>query len=399
MIPHNFPVITGMGACCAGGENISSLWKNLLEGPVNVSFQQLKKSDVQVPVYAASTPSFLGNDQRLVRRADPSVALALAAAQEAWHAAGLGSFQHEASRVGVVIGSSRGPAALHEQNVLTKTKCPSAPVYGTFSSIAGVISDVLRTEGSALMVSSTCTSGAMALHFAKQMIHSGELDAVVVGGVDAPLVDFILEQYLAADVLAKNGRLAPFDRERSGTILGEGAAFVILESKKFAEQRNAPIHAEMRAVAVRSYPGQRGSLDREGRSLQKVIAASLQEAGVLSHEIDLVHLHGTGTQINDVIESHAIEAIFGKPSNQPSAWATKGITGHTLGASSLFQVVLTLEAMRQSLIPKIVNCDHLDEACSLRVPQGEAISQPMKQALCLTSGFWGNVAGMVFSRY
>ncbi|MFI0348151.1 MAG: beta-ketoacyl synthase N-terminal-like domain-containing protein [Chthoniobacterales bacterium] len=398
MSSHNFPVITGMGAYCAGGENLPLLWKNLLDKRIHLSFQQLKKSALQVPVYAAKTPRFSGNSQRLVHRADRSVALALAAAQEAWQASGLNSSCYEPSRIGVIIGSSRGPAAFHEQNILKEIKSPSSPVYGTFSSVAGIVSDVLCVEGSALMVSSTCTSSASALHLAGQMIRSGELDAVVVGGVDAPLVDFILEQYVAARVLSQNNKLSPFDRDRSGTLLGEGAAFIILESKKFAERRNAVILAELGGVVLRSYPGQRGSLDHEGASLQKVMAFLLQQAQLFSNEIDLLHLHGTGTRLNDLIESRAVEAIFGKPLDQPIAWATKAITGHTLGASSLFQVVLSVQSLIHSHISETVNCEDLDPACSLRLHHGAPIMQPIKNALCLTSGFWGNVAGIVLKK-
>lgn len=395
MIDSQISVLTGVGAYSAGGENIFSLWKNLLEGRARIAFHQLKNKNLQVPVYAANTPHFSGNKHRLLRHADRSVCLALAAAEEAWQSSGLDSSFYQPARVGVIIGTSRGPATIHEQNILKAANYPSAPLYGTFSSVAGVVAEVLRTEGNALVVSSTCTSGAMALHLAEQMIRLGELDVAVVGGVEAPLVDFIFEQYLAAGVLSKNNRLSPFDSERTGTILGEGAAFIILESKKFANQRNASILAELEAVTLRSYPEQRGSLDKQGLSLQTIIKASLQKANILPAEIDLLHLHGTGTRLNDLIESCAVEAVFGKLDQQPIAWATKAITGHTLGASSLFQVVLTLQALRHSLIPETVNCTHLDSACSLRIHHGPPVIQPMKHALCLTSGFWGNAAGIV----
>lgn len=398
MTDDHFPVITGIGAISAGGKNVQELWQSALAGRAKSSFKILKENNFQIPIYAAPSPCFSGNDQRLVRRADRSAALALAAAREAWNQSGITFSGNEASRVGVIIGSSRGPASFYERAVLATETYPSAPVYGTFSSIAGVVSDALLTEGSASMVSSTCTSGATALQLGAQMIRSGVLDAVVIGGVEAPLVDFVLKQYLAAGVLSKDNYLRPFDSRRSGTILGEGAAFLVLESKIFAKQRQASVLAELQAVHLRSYPGQRASLDHEGVSLQKVIHAALQDAALLPSDIDLLHLHGTATLLNDLIESHAIEAIFGEIERQPISWATKGITGHTLGASSLFQVVLSIQAMRDSLIPKTVQFTHRDSACRICLHQEVPLAQSSQHTLCLTSGFWGNVAAIILKK-
>jgi 3-oxoacyl-(acyl-carrier-protein) synthase len=217
--------------------------------------------------------------------------------------------------------------------------------------------------------------------------------------VDAPLTESLLEQYRAAGVLSSDQdpsmALRPFDRHRSGTVLGEGAAVVILESEKLALQRHAPIAGKLHAVTLQSHPGRRASLDPQGKALQQVVRRSLEQSLLTLDLIGVVHLHGTGTKQNDLIESCAVSSIFGAEVQQPISWASKSVTGHVLGASPIFQLILALQTMRYGWVPSLVHGKDLDPACPIRISRGEVIEAA--PALCLNSGFWGNVSSVVIS--
>lgn len=376
---------------------MEELWESALQGRVRAAEYQLK--NISLPVYRASLPEFSKKDRHLVRQADRTAQLLLAAAREAWEAAELTNSTYASHRIGVIIGSSRGTMMLQEEQLSVLKKKPSAVVYSTSSSMAGLLATAFSAEGPSFVVASTCTSGATALAMGQQLLQSGVLDLVLIGGVDAPLTKSLLEQYYAAGVLSSNPEpamaLRPFDRDRSGTALGEGAAVVVLESEKLALKRNASILGKLDAVVLQSHPGCRASLDLKGTALQHVLKKSLEQSKLNINQIGSLHLHGTGTQQNDLIESHALHAVFGSPSQQPIAWANKAITGHALGVSPLFQLVLALQAMRHSRVPATTHCDHLDPACKIRMSRGEAfVAAP---AVCLNSGFWGNVSSIIVS--
>ena len=392
-------VITGMGSVSAGGKNVDELWQSALQGRVRPEQYQLETSGIRLPIYRAELPELSKKDYHLVRQADRTAQLLLAAAREAWEGAQLTGSIDKKNRVGVIIGSSRGPMILQESHLSSLKKKPSAAVYSTCSSMAGILATAFSVEGPSFTVASTCTSSATALAMGQQLLQSGVLDVVLVGGVDAPLTASLLAQYHAAGVLAESQNpstaLRPFDLNRSGTVLGEGAAVVVLESEQFALQRNAPIMGKLNAIALQSHPGRRASLDCEGISLQRVVRESLEQSCLTLDRIGVVHLHGTGTRQNDLIESRVINAVFGSPAGQPISWANKSITGHVLGASPLFQMILALQTIRHGWVPPLTHCDHLDPACPIRISRGEPLAAA--PALCLNSGFWGNVSSIVVS--
>ena len=394
-------VITGVGTFGAAGSTVEALWKNVAAARPKVDLRFLPRIQTHLPVYAAGDPVFTTEDHRLTRRADRSTHLALAAAQEAWQDAKLGPESTDPVRVGLVIGSSRGPSGTSTATDNRHPKHATDSLYTTFSSAAGMIAASLQIQGCSLMVSATCISGAVAIKTALQMIDSGDLDAVLVGGVDAPLVDSLLEQFAATKVLSRESgpeALQPFGKHRSGTVLGEGAAFLVLESETSAQRRGAVIRGWVRHVAISCEPFSRAGGNENGEALRNVMQRSLRAADRSPREIDLVHVHGTGTHLNDRTESHSLRAIFGEESEQPSSWATKAMTGHILGASPLFQVVLTLEAMRHSFLPGSANGTNLDPACPLRLSTGLGVPKLMQTALCLNSGFWGNTSCIVLEK-
>lgn len=394
-------VITGLGACGGAGRDCAELWENCRRGR---SLAQMREvADLRLPVYAAPEFSLGHGDAHLVRQAGRAAVLAFAAAREAWQQARLSEGGFDPARIGVILGSSRGPADIVDASLLRKTKRPSEAVYTAFSSLSGLLASTLDLQGCALSISATCTSGAAAIYTALQLLRSGELDLVLAGGVDAPLVDSILQRMGATGVLSSSGKcrdaLRPFDADRDGTVLGEGAAFLVLETAASAARRGVPVQGRLLAASVSCESSPRSRPTEHCEGLQRAVRAALAQSSTAASSVDLVHLHGTGTRINDSTESACIQDLFGPPAAQPVCWATKGVTGHTLGASSSFQAILTLLAMRDSFLPGTVNCVNQDPACAIRLCLGGGLPREIRTGLCLTSGFWGKNSCLLLGAY
>jgi 3-oxoacyl-[acyl-carrier-protein] synthase II len=390
-------VITGAGTFGAGGESLDELWNNTAGRIVRVHTRRIEGGR-DCAVYAAPEPPDEIVNTKMAKHADRSARLALVAAKQARTDACLTGTRVEPQRVGVIIGSSRGPATATFSSGKGRTRAIDA-VYTAFSSIAGVVAAELGAEKCAQMTSATCISGAVALQTALFMLRTGELDVAIVGGVDAPLVDNLLEQFAAAGVLASvndESALRPFDKNRTGTAVGEGAAFVIVETEEHAHSRRAKIRGVIHAVATGCEPFLRSSMSANARGLQRTVRRALAYFSLAPNDIDLAILHGTGTRMNDLMESRCVHDLFGETSQQPYSLGTKAITGHTLGGSAIFQLLIGLEAMQNRFIPGTANCDALDPECPLRLSVGEGVAASVRHGVCLTSGFWGNSSCIVF---
>jgi 3-oxoacyl-[acyl-carrier-protein] synthase II len=390
-------LITGLGAFGAAGRNCEELWESSRGG----QSQALRRvfAGQHLPAYVAPEVALARPDAHLVRQAGRAAGLALAAAREAWEQAGLSRGGIDPARVGVIVGSSRGPADVVARSLRPPATRPSEALYTAFSSVAGLLASAFEIHGCAFSVSATCTSGATAMYTARQLLRSGEFDLILAGGVEAPLIDSIVERMSAAGILSSSGSareaLRPFDEGRDGTVLGEGAAFVVMETPESAARRGARVHGQLLAAAVtcESHSRIRPTDDCDG--LQRAIRATLPQLSSAGSPVDLIHLHGTGTKLNDQMESACIRTLFGPPKAQPLCWGTKGLTGHTLGASPCFQVILSLLAMRHSFLPGTANCTTQDPLCDIRLSVGNGAPLSIQKALCLTSGFWGKNSALL----
>ncbi len=395
MIQHRI-AITGMGSISAAGPDAPSLWQTALVPRVNSKPVHLASPDRDLMVYAVDAlPAPLDHERRLTRHADRSVLLTLAAAREAWRESGLDAGILPPSRAGVIVGSSRGPGAQITETERRATKRPTDALYTGFTSIPGIVSALFDLQGCSMLTAATCPSSAVALRAAMALITSGELDAVLVGGVDAPIHDSFLQQFAATGVLSTElgpHALRPFTRNRIGTVLGEGAACIVIESEASALRRGARIHGLVRHVVANCNSASRAGADEGGAALQQTTEQTLAALGWKPGQVDLLHLHGTGTPLNDATESLYVQRLFGPVAHQPHAWATKGLTGHVLGASPIFQVILSLQALQHATVPATANCLDQDPDCPIRLNLGPPLRQPLHTALCLTSGFWGNTS-------
>lgn len=397
-------VVTGMGAVSAAGEGGETLWA------ASMAARSLAKH-TRFPAGDFSVCAMLEKEKRswptpLLRKADRAAQLAVLAAEEAWQQAGLGEHTILRDRLGIMAGTSRGPVGkLVEsfEQVHQKRVKPSLAASSTIASLSGTLASHFMAGGPALTISAACASSAAAIALAAEQLVLGQADIMLAGGAEAPLLPLILAQLHASGVLGEaelpEQVCRPFDAGRNGTVLGEGAAFLILETESGARKRGANILARLSGWSVRAEGGERTGISESAESLVNVMQDALQLAGVGVNEVDYVNAHGTGTIMNDRQEAVAMRRVFGERAVSLPCSSIKPVTGHCMGAAGALEAVLCLEALRHQMAPATANYHEPDPACGLNIIAGASLSLPLRHVLSNSSGFWGNNAALVFSRY
>jgi 3-oxoacyl-[acyl-carrier-protein] synthase II len=339
-----------------------------------------------------------------VRRLDRCVQLAWIAARQAWQQAGLENVASRAE-IGLMIGSSRGPITRFERafkRLETRRYPPSLSAVCTFGSLSGALAQALRLGGPTATVSATCASAAYAIAFGAEQILLGKAGIMLVGGTETPLHAVALAQLHSAGVLGthKNPQMAcrPFDVTRNGLALGEGSAFVVLESAQSAARRGAQVLAQLSGWSTTVDHSGRSGVREDGAGMVEAASQALKLARLKPPQIDHVNLHGTGTRLNDLAEARAVRQVFGKHAESLPCISSKPITGHCLGATPALEAVLCIEALRRQAVPPTANCHHLDPECGLDLVNGAARTARLDHVMSNSLGFWGYHASLIFSR-
>lgn len=399
-------VITGLGAFSCVGPSVEALWQAVLTGNSTAQWRETKEdADLHCPVYAAPDPELPAVQLKRLRRMDRCVQFAGAAAWEAWNDAGLYRVPLQSERVAVFAGTSRGPIGTiwesHTAFLAGERVQPSVAPNSTMNCLSGSLTTVFGARGPSLTISGACSSGGAALILAAQQIRSGSTDVALAGGAEAPLHDLLLAQLQAARVVASHPdpRLAcrPFDRERNGAVLGEGAGFLVLESLSHARQRGARIYAELGGWAMGSDGGERTGISGDSECLLRNMSEALTMAQISADELDYVNAHGTGTDLNDRKEAHAIAKLAGANSRLATS-STKAVTGHCMGATAALEAVICVRALETNCRPPSANCFEQGSDCPAKLILGEARCEPLTAALSNSAGFWGNNASLVFKQ-
>lgn len=399
-------VITGVGAISAAGNSASALWQSALAGLANGTHLSITApgQDIAYAGCRVSDFALAADMRRVVRKMDRSVQLAACAAAEAWRDAQLTNGSLPPERIGIIAGTSRGPVEksseaherLHQGPLL-----PSLAANTTLASLSGALSLCFHAQGPCFTVSAACASSAAATAAAAQQIVLGEADVMLVGGAEAPLIPGVLAQLDATGVLGSHAQPAlccrPFDQARNGTILGEGAGFLVLESLASAQRRGATPRAKLAGWAIASESHGRAGIREDGTGLNRVIRHALDLGGLTAADIGYLNAHGTGTVMNDRHEAEAIAAVFGKTSSLKCS-STKAVTGHCMGASSALEAIISIAALNAQLAPPSANLISQDERCPIQLVQGTSAAFAANAVLSTSSGFWGNNAALIFSR-
>lgn len=409
-------VITGFGCVTPIGIGREKYWESLQNGVSGI--RQIESFDVSDAVVkiAAEVQDFdwkaelKSKDRQHVPRTVP---LALASAREALWDANINPAKlslEEKRNFGVILGTGGGGLAFTEKQYVywLTGQAGKASIYTIPSSTHGGLSSELSMtfglHGLSHIVSTGCTSSTDAISYAAQHIALGKQDIMLTGGVDAPMARGILEGFNVMTVLTKDWNdeparaSRPFDKKRSGIVLGEGAWIFVLETLENALNRGAKIYAEILGYGSTCDAYHRVRLEENGIEPARAMGLAMTDAGISPTQIDYINLHGTSTQLNDRIETQAIKNAFGKHAYKIPMSATKSQIGHPQGASGAAGIGATLLALNEGIIAPTINLDEADELCDLDYVANESRKAEVKTALCNCIGFGSKNSALVLGK-
>jgi len=409
-------VITGFGCVTPIGIGRDNFWASLENGKSGIKrIESFDVSNSAVKI-AAEIRDFdweaelNPKDRKHVPRTVP---LALKAAREAVKDANIqpeNLLLEERQNFGVVLGTGGGGLAFTERQYVywLTGEANKASVYtipsSTHGGLSSELSMVFGLHGLSHIVSTGCTSSTDAIAYAAQHISLGKQNMMLAGGVDAPIAHGILEGFNLMTVLTKDFNDAPerasrpFDKDRSGIVLAEGAWIFVLESLESALERNAEIYAEISGYGSTCDAYHRVRLEENGVEPARAMTLAMKDAGISPSEIAYVNLHGTSTQLNDRIETQAIKNAFGEHVYKLKTSATKSQIGHPQGASGAAGIGAALLAIKKGIIAPTINLDDQDEACDLDYTPNFAQKAEVNTALCNCIGFGSKNSALILQK-
>jgi 3-oxoacyl-[acyl-carrier-protein] synthase II len=406
-------VVTGMGAVTPFGLTVDRYWDGLIEGRSGVtSISSFDATDFDVRI-GGGIPNFdpeVCLDRRVVKRLDRYAQLALVACDEAVRMSGLPFDREDPHRMAVIFGSGIGGLnELEQQFNRLATKGPGKVSAFTIPKLmvnaaSGNISITYGAKGTSIAISSACASATNAMGEALRHIRSGEADIVFTGGSEAALTPLAMAAFAAMKALStRNDEPArasrPFDRDRDGFVLAEGAGALIFEELDHARKRNAPILAEVIGFSATSDADHITQPSENGEGAAKAMSKSLADAGIAPEEVDYINAHGTSTPLGDIAETIAIKGVFGDWAKKLVVSSTKSAVGHSLGASGGLELIAAICAIRNSVVPPTINLDHPGEGCDLDYCPHTARDRKVRVALSNSFGFGGHNACIIVRRF
>ena len=388
-------VVTGLGCVTCLGQNVGDFWRGLCEnrsglGPISRFDPTGLRSQIagEVKDLASSAPH------------DRAVQFALAAAQEAWSDGGLDQTSVDREGMGVVSSTNFGGADSWERYLASLRGCQAdltAWAEFEFDLAATAIAEDLRLQGPRALLSLSCSSGAAAIGLAMDWIRDGRAEAMLAGGHDSLSYSSLAGLSILRTITAE--QIRPFDKRRSGTVFGEGAAMVVLEELQHAQARGARIYAEVLGYAVNNNAYHLTAPDKGGEGLRWALQLALDDAGCQPEELDYINAHGTGTPYHDVAETIAIKSILGDHAYRIPISSIKPAIGHIMGGAGTVEVIATILAMRDNIVPPTLNYGEPDPECDLDYVPNEARPHQTRTAASISSGIGGNNAAVVLRRW
>jgi 3-oxoacyl-[acyl-carrier-protein] synthase II len=408
-------VITGLGCVTAFGESVDELFAGLCEGKSGVSAIESFDTSAFPVKFGGEIRNFDVTkylDHREGKRMDRFSQFAIAAASLAVKDSALDLSKEDPYRVGVIIGTGIGGIKeIEEQHIRLLDKGPSrvSPFcVPRLMANAGSGNIAIRygVKGPNFCVSSACASGNHAIGEAFSIIASGRSDVMITGGSEAALTPIGLASFCAARSLSTrndNPKAAsrPFDKNRDGFVLAEGAGVVILEEEKHAKKRGARIYAELLGYSATDDGYHITAPLPDGNGAAMTMKLALVDAGVGPEKVTYINAHGTGTELNDIAESAAIKSVFGQYAYKIPVSSTKSALGHLLGASGAVELIICVKAIIESAIPPTINLDNQDERCDLKMDYVPKEGRQAKVNVAMTNsfGFGGHNSCLVVGKF
>ena len=410
---HRRVVITGLGVMAPNGCNLREFWRTI-RGGISAAGPITRFDTSKVPNKIACEIKDFNHepymDAKKSRRFERSIQYGIAASVQAVRDAAIDFRKMDADRVGVVEGTSVSgmESSFNGQTAyLTRgyrSMSPFTLINAYCGGGSGEIALELGIKGHAISYSSSSASGSDVIGYAASMIQQDEVDVMVSGGVEAPLLAplwgaFCLTKVVTARNETPQEAMRPFDRHRDGFLLGEGAAFVVLEELSHALARGARIYAEVAGHGRSCEAYHSVSPHPDGVGLYRAMEKALRRARLHVSEVDYINAHGTATEANDLVETRAIKRLFGEHARRLAVSSTKPVSGHLLAAAGALETVVCVLTLTHKEIPLTLNFKEPAEGCDLDYVPGESRAYPVRVAMNINSGFGGKNSCLILKEY
>ncbi len=406
-------VVTGVGLVIPNGIGVNMAWKNICEGKSGIGLITRFDTNGFETKIAGEVKDFnpeLYIEKREIKKMDLFIQYAIAATQEAIGDAGLKIDSENSDRVGVIVGTGLGglPSIEKYHKVLMERGPGRITPFFIPMLIANLASGQIAIQfgakGPNTCVVTACATGAHCIGDAFRAIVYGDADAMITGGTEANITPLTIGGFNAMKALSTRNdepekACRPFEKNRDGFVVAEGAGILILEELQFALKRNARIYGELVGYAYTGDAYHITAPSPDGDGAVRCMRMALKDAGINPEEVDYINAHGTSTPLNDLTETIAIKKVFGEHARKIPISATKSMTGHLLGAAGSTEAIFTLLSIRDGIIPPTINYEEPDPQCDLDYVPNVARQKSLNIAMSNAFGFGGTNATLIFKKF
>jgi len=408
----NKVVVTGLGAVTPLGLDVATSWQGICAGASGAANIDQFDASAFTTRFSASVKSFSVEgylETRDARRMDPFIQYGMVAGIQAFRDSGFEVTDQNAHRIGCAIGSGIGGiGSIEDTAMLVEQKGPKriSPFFvpgAIINMIAGNLSILYNLQGPNLAVVTACTTGTHNIGLGARLIAAGDVDAMLVGGAEMATTPVGIGGFAAARALSTRNddperASRPWDADRDGFVLGDGAGILLLESYDSAKARGAHIYCELTGFGMSGDAYHMTSPPEDGRGAAAAMQQALNDAELEPADIGYVNAHGTSTAAGDLAETLAIKAVFGDHASELAVSSTKSMIGHLLGAAGSVEAILTILALRDGVAPPTINLDNPSPGCDLNYVPHHAQERVMRHALSNSFGFGGTNGSLIFSQ-
>ena len=406
-------VVTGLGAVTPVGNDIPAMWEALLAGkcgvgPIQCFDPAAFDSRIAAEIKGFDPAQYLNPKE--IKRTERFTQFAIVASKQAVRQAGIAVEREDPFRCGVIIGSGMGSMQLiEEQHSVYLTKGPKKLTPFMIPMLIcnmapGHVAMDLGFKGPNICTTTACASGAHGVGEAFRIIQRGEADVMLGGGTESCVSPMSVGGFCALMALSRRNDAPtkasrPFDKERDGFVIGEGAGVLVLEELEHAKKRGAKILVEMVGYGLTADAYHMTAPDPEGTGAAKAMSMALSDAKLRPDQVAYINAHGTSTELNDKIETLAIKKAFGQAAKKVAISSTKSMTGHLIGAAGGVEAAISVLAIQHGVMPPTINQEHPDPDCDLDYIPNHARRAPVEAALSNSLGFGGHNATIIFRRF
>ncbi|TGY43404.1 beta-ketoacyl-[acyl-carrier-protein] synthase II [Clostridium sartagoforme] len=405
-------VVTGLGAITPIGNSIDSFWNSIKEGKNGIDNITLFDTEDFKVKLAAEVKDFNAEEyigKKDAKRLDRYTQLALVAAKECMKDSNIDLDKVDRERFGVLFGSGIGGLMTIENQIITMlnrgpSRVSPLTIPASISNIAaGTIAIEFGLLGTCLSVTTACATSTHCIGEAFRGIRDGYMDRALVGGSEASICKFGISGFQALTALSrsedKNRASIPFDKDRNGFVMGEGAAALILEDLDSALERGAKIYGEVVGYGTTCDAYHITSPNLDGNGAYRAMRDAINDARINTSDINYVNAHGTSTEINDKVETLAIKQAFGENAKDVYVSSTKSMTGHLLGAAGAVEAIISIKALEDGFVPATINYVNKDEECDLNLVVNEGIKKEIDYTMSNSLGFGGHNGSVIFKKW